>query len=496
VEGLKTVRVIVLDDDEGEAIELMRALWARRIPALYLSGEENFEEAERLRGVRLAFLDMDLTPGSLETKTKIAALINALKRIISDKNGPFLAIAWTKHIDLIPEFEQLSVQYALRPLPIGVVGIAKDECKDTTGYNLDTIKSSLSTKLSEFSPLLFLQVWEQSCLDAATMVTDELSNLAGTTGTSLEEIRTKWRLELLKIINSMAAAAVGRSQLKDGNSAFGAFCSALYPLHADRLENRKSDLYALVKKEAKEILSKEAKQESDPSANARINEMLHLSYDGINQFSAGNLYLIDGGSPLLGLFENLNTFISTYVHGSPTGADWKPNFESLKTRSRLVLVEVSPVCDHAQGKVNVSRLVAGLLIPRDEIEKNFEATPKTKSSEQQVMWEARMIAVVRAVVRWWHSVKGEAVIEAKPLASRFVKRADFLWEVGPFSLNLPGADSPNDYYLVANSRFVFSLPPKQIKTEKAFCRLRSQVFSSLQFWLANQVGRPGMLLIE
>jgi hypothetical protein len=133
MEGLRIVRVIVVDDQESEALEIIKALWARRIPALYLTGEENFEVSDRLQGVRLAFLDMDLNPGAQNEKNKMATLIGALKRTLSEKNGPYIVIAWTKHLDYIPEFEKLSLEYGLRPLPVGILGIRKMNAKMSKG---------------------------------------------------------------------------------------------------------------------------------------------------------------------------------------------------------------------------------------------------------------------------------------------------------------------------------------------------------------------------
>jgi hypothetical protein len=190
MEGLKITRVIIVDDDEKEGLELVKALWRRRIPARYFSGEEDLAQPERLTGVRLAFLDMDLVPGTQGNKSKMSSLVGALRRIVSADNGPYLVMAWTKHKELVPEFESLALEWSLTPMPIGVTSIAKEDCKkDDESFDLSKVELELDAKLAEFSPLLFLQTWEESCFDAAIRVTAELSSLADQGGSTPEAVR-------------------------------------------------------------------------------------------------------------------------------------------------------------------------------------------------------------------------------------------------------------------------------------------------------------------
>src|SRR5581483_5674616 len=129
------------------------------------------------------------------------------------------------------------------PQPIRVVAISKDDCKDADHeFDLEKVRSALEAKLAEFSPLMFLQSWEASCVDAAINVTADLSKLAHGEYISPQEFRAGWKLNLLRVMNSMAKAVGGRAIREDRDVAFGSFCSALSPLHADRLENGKMDL--------------------------------------------------------------------------------------------------------------------------------------------------------------------------------------------------------------------------------------------------------------
>src|SRR5215469_1417977 len=97
--GLRGTRVFVLDDDESEAVPIIKALAKRGIPVAF------FDETmgclptpkNRLIGVRLAILDMDLGEAGLAPKGMASAVVKRLERIIHPENGPYVALIWTNN---------------------------------------------------------------------------------------------------------------------------------------------------------------------------------------------------------------------------------------------------------------------------------------------------------------------------------------------------------------------------------------------------------------
>ena len=63
MKGLRTGRVIVIDDKLGEALPLIKALWLRGIPVTFCSGQPDEFPSEPYRGMRLVFLDLHLIEG-------------------------------------------------------------------------------------------------------------------------------------------------------------------------------------------------------------------------------------------------------------------------------------------------------------------------------------------------------------------------------------------------------------------------------------------------
>jgi hypothetical protein len=495
MEGLKLARVVVLDDSEEEGLQIIKALWHNQIPAIYFSGPDTAPPTnERLVGVRLVFLDMDLVPGTTDPKSKMSALVGTLRRILAPNNGPYSVVAWTRHLELVKEFETYIFNIKDIPQPIAIAVVAKDDCKEDGGNNWDLqkVKNELNAKLAEISPLLFLQAWEGSCFNAAASVTATLSDLADQGGGTPDVFRAGWKAQMLRVLNSLAVAEGGRRHLKDGDTAVVSFSSALNPLHTDRLEGQSEDLCNKVRHCSKEIISKEAFEHIGPTAVGKINSMLHCSYERLDKFYAGNVYLVSTNTGLTPLSANLNDFFNGYLDAPPASPEQKYGFEFLKNNSIPVLLESNPTCDHAQKKVKVARLIAGLLIPRSEVEKEF---PPRISKEKPSTWEDRMIAMIRTTAEWWHRVAGKELAEARRSEYRFVKRAESLWTFGPLYLNIE--ERPiKEYYLLLNALFVYSAKVSDVEKAKALFRLRTQAFSYMHFWFGNHASRPGMLMVE
>ncbi len=195
------------------------------------------------------------------------------------------------------------------------------------------------------------------------------------------------------------------------------------PLHSDQLEGQRGDLCDKVRHCSAEIIGKEAFERTTPIAIGKVNSMLHCSYEHLDKFYAGNVYLLSDNQKLtpLGTPAGLNEFLSGYLNAPP--AEQKYGLEFLKNNGVPILLESNPTCDHAQRKVKVGRLIAGLLVPKSELEK--ESRPRN-TNEAATSWEERMIAMIRATAEWWDTVSGKEHPEAKRSDYRFIKRADSL----------------------------------------------------------------------
>src|SRR5262249_55757385 len=127
--GLRGARVIVVDDDPPEALPILKAMARAGIATAYFEGKEADAPPpeERLIGVRLAVLDMDIGGAKVDDKSRIATLVGFLERVPSQRNGPYLEIVWTKHRELREKFEVAVARSNQLPRPVLVTMIEKGQ---------------------------------------------------------------------------------------------------------------------------------------------------------------------------------------------------------------------------------------------------------------------------------------------------------------------------------------------------------------------------------
>ncbi len=443
--GLTGSRVIVVDDDENDALPILKAFAKKGIPTAFFDGSLSGLplKRDRLLGVRLAILDMDLIGGGVSNKSKAAALVKCLEKILNPNNGPYAVLAWTNNPDLLEVFENYVCLAANFPKPIFSVMLTKAECRNKREKlgNLEVISKKLDDKLMQVSPLMFLQAWEEKCFSAATQVTNTLSDLASGGAAELDEWRSLWKTQLLELMHAMSEEAVGKNL--NNESVFNGLFTSLNPLHADRMESITAELSASLAKNSTEIIA--ASTDCGIDRKARINSMLHLSFENLKHFTAGNLYKFSSERKPKWM-PNIQKLLEDVIQGKKGTKHTLTKIDEVSKASVPVLVEVSAACDHAQKNIRVTRFIFGLIIPAAE-RKNLNY------------------------------------------------RAGFIWEFGPFFLEQLIADA-GQYYFYFSARDIVTLDLKKALKMKAVARIRRQALSDLQFWLAQHSARPGIMLLR
>lgn len=441
--GLNGARVVVIDDDPEEALPILKAFSKIGVPSVYFDGRPIGlpRQAHRLAGIRLAVLDMDLVGGGADDKSKVAALVKVLSRILSSDNGPYAVVAWTKHLELIELFEQYLFAQPDLPNPIFVATLEKAACKKNQGFDLRVVAEELKKSLDEGgSPLLLLQGWEGRAFDAATRVTNELSNVTAVNAGTLLTWRQQWKSEVVRLMRALAEAQAGKHL--DKGSCFRYLYDSLNPLHADALERGTNALSLQLTAKADEILN--ATPECGPDRKAKLNTMLHLSFGAPGKLVTGDIYLLPT-QKVKGVIPTIQDLLTDSLQ--------LPKDEALATKLKsemsdvvkLTAIEVSAVCDYAQQNVRVPRFLIGLFVPVEHSKK----------------------------------IKGQA---------------DFLWHFGPLFLDRPPF-AQGRYNLYLNARHLITFDPKLAAKLKAVARLRIQALTHLQAWFSQRASRPGVVML-
>jgi hypothetical protein len=169
--------------------------------------------------------------------------------------------------------------------------------------------------------------------------------------------------------------------------------------------------------------------------------MLHLASNHLEKFSPGNLYLL--GNRNRSLFPAFKEMLRKSLNGDDEAARGR-NLELVVQHGRQCGIEITPVCDYAQDKMGLSRVIVGFLLPHEH--------------------------------------------------KKLVKRAESLKTIGPFYF---GGDAMpvGVYNLYLDSRYVAAAEPKSVKRLRAIARVRVQLLADIQFWASYQAARQGVILL-
>jgi hypothetical protein len=445
VASLNGVRVVIIDDVEDEILGLVRGLWRIGAAPLYIDPATLEHEGtyKPLSGVRLAFLDMDIVGAGADAKSKVAALANCIRRVISKDNGPYVAVAFTKHPELVGDLDNYIFSNAEIARPYAFVTIGKEECTD-----IPALSARIDEELQQRGPVRMLQRWEESSTAAGGEVVGELAAIASGSEDEPEKWREAWGKAMLRIMHSCGKESVGDGGMSSGPAAFKAFCHSIIPLHGDKLEGRVAVPCPDLEDAAKELLIDDSKADCGIEAKARINSMLHCSFDDLTTPMPGSVYFLKSPS-LAPLFPDVATMIEALLpRGKLAPEEFRKQAEEVAAQVSPIAVETSPACDHVQGNLIVARLMGGCLVPVETAKSKF------KSTLPQSVWKLAPI---------WISIDGG------------VKSA---------------------YALFVNCLLVSSCALVVLKKEAAVFRIRSQAFTTLQVCFGSHAARPGMLLLR
>ena len=226
MEGLRTPRVVVIDDRLDEAAPLLRVLATLGVPAQYFTGNQQELPAAPFAGIRLLFIDMILE-GMDENKPKeaVSTVLAVLERILPSDARSAIPAIWSKHGGVVDEFKAgWRDRFAqLQHLPVIVLD---DKIQMTESP--DALREQIIKKLSVIQNLRLLWAWEELVHDAAADTTQELSKL-------VEPVEDKWFAGLTKLLAALAHAEGGQ-MATDSQGAVRSLFGALDKIFEDRLE--------------------------------------------------------------------------------------------------------------------------------------------------------------------------------------------------------------------------------------------------------------------
>jgi hypothetical protein len=341
MKGLDFARVLVVDDDQDEASGMIAALRSQGIAVLYYTGAREELPREHFSGVRLAVLDLDLTgqSGIADAPNVVAPTAEVLAKLIDDKNGPYLALAWTKHPELL---EALRVALTERGIPpVDLLPFEKSASKGADGkWDSAKISTDLENRRRASHPFQLLVEWEDAAYRSA--VTTVLS-MFGSGPTSPE------------VVGALGSAS--RASSATPSDLIGGIGEFLARFQADQLEAH------LASVAADEGLIKRVRDGSQKP----VDEQLRAKLNGKLLFALGR----PGGSP--GSIYSIETLkdameaptwwpdASAVVKDFDHSGEWAKKIAESGQEPKGFAIEVTPACDEFRDRA-VGRFVAGVAL--------------------------------------------------------------------------------------------------------------------------------------
>jgi len=162
--GIKTSRVLILDDKADEAAPVIRALGLLGVGGVYHDGNQANGYDKKLQGIRVLFADMVLAEHGADANdpAKCAEFtVNSLKLILEDTTDPLVIVCWTAHKDIVVEFEKAFKRHFPK-IRLSELKLAE---KTALTANPAQLRELVSNALAEHDPMHLLIHWQHALLN-------------------------------------------------------------------------------------------------------------------------------------------------------------------------------------------------------------------------------------------------------------------------------------------------------------------------------------------
>lgn len=368
-------RVVAIDDNEDHLKKIVWGLGKAGfcpIPFLFQDGRlENAPESP-LQGVRVVFTDIHMVGGGPQNERLHASnIITSIRQTIAP--GPYVLIFWSQFPEdygIISNLinERAAESKILAPIGYGVVNkndvFRVEPAEGGDQFNPDQLRQLILQQLQAHSTLAIAASWEDRVGRAAARTTDRLFELVKSAENPVED----WT----QLLSHLATEATGKSVAK--TEPLRALDTALLPLLEDRLTQLNSN-FMVSKEDLRPLLERvsvDGKVTRPPTVSAA-----HLNTSYLIEELLPDPARLPSGRGIVSMlnssFVNSGPFVSAFGHGKHDLI--RGEFATKKTiseqeidKTRLLVVELGPECDHVQGKLSTQRYLLSLLVPADLID--------------------------------------------------------------------------------------------------------------------------------
>lgn len=454
--GLRTARVVVIDDTQAEAAPILAALGRAGVGALYVQPTEDLSELpdEPQSGIRVVFLDLRLYGDSDDPKQFMPSTVAILEKVVNIDPVLTGIFCWSKREDDVADLKEQLERKRIKPAyivelknKIAFVAPQNDDAEKDLEELIGVIDENMATNPA----CQLVWQWEQSIHDSTTAVSEDLFGEIGEV--DYEEV----------IVDRLARVAVTTDpKCLTKETTADAICAGLGPLHLDRVMSQSHidpEKCESIREKVREL--KRPTAPKSPETTAFLNGVLLYAPCKDSTPWPGNLYVDSGwpaGTPFPGpsVGGGIRGMLKQLFPPRPKGYEGHDDvkydafIKSLEAGAISCVVEITPACD-ATKDLFQPRLICGVLVPwkdGDDTDENNRSTT--------IPHEAKMA----------HKEIQVAIINKEQL--------------------------PDSYYkLYLCAKRVCWIEHKKLKKIKPIARLRHEVLTDIRGWFAGHAARPG-----
>ena len=385
-------KVVVIDDRIEEALPLIKLLSGNGATALYYSGQVEELPSEPIDGIRLVFCDLKFT-ATTDSSSVVSNVIAILKKVISENNGPYILLVWSTHQnDYTTDLQDaLSTEKIAPEFILQLDKASYFETKETMAGIQDNIYSEIeNADLDVGDENKVKNIIERVLMPVNSIIHVPHSNIIQEISAKLKEELTNAQLFHLFVLWE---GTIGDSAVQTVNTMYG----EMERFPADK--RLRAMFFYLAHNRLEQRFEHAAPEEKFWAAMDSLNDLFPYFYtDSIHKlttdpFNIGTIEHLEGVDEISSAkFNRWKIISNTSKDKRPGNVFYDPEkiFEPhglvkkkkitkenpyeifaqriLSADVKYLLVDVSSECDIAQDKLYVSRVIPGIMIPREHYE--------------------------------------------------------------------------------------------------------------------------------
>lgn len=416
-------RAIIFDDEADKVEPLLNLFKKHLVPQLFIdfsTAPEDIDDKKKLKNIRLIFTDFIKGQVSSSGSAQLTNIINAITATISKENGPFLVITWSAHaMQFLSEFKK-----KLKEAGYIFETITLEKEKYLENPNIEEMNEDINAKLISNENFMNFINWENEVKKSASKIIEPFTNL--------KESQRK------EIVKRLSKASLGSSFDSSNTNLLKGFYNTMSNLLYDEIEKNINfnNLQYNPEKDENNIAGDIA------FLNTKLMIDKNISTNDNNY--PGNVYIYDD---FIKACENKNSelheicgFMMEDLKNSIFLRDKVKEIEN--TDLKMICIEISPYCDHAQNNMKKAKLITGFIL-----EESF--SDKVKS------------------------------------------RADFIYVSNKFFLT----NDTSKQIIYLSFRHIFRVNPNFVNNLKPLLRIRKEMVNEIQHQTAFYLSRPGLTTI-